>query len=83
MNALVEQKLQFETRLRKIRAKEVQTKQRYENGKPNAKRIVCGNNRVIEDAIDATRKQTRLVKHLRSITKRNSSLVSITVKTRM
>ena len=40
---MVEQKLQFEARLRQIRAKELQTKQRYKNGEPNAKHIVCGN----------------------------------------
>ena len=83
MNALVAQKLQFEARLRKIRTKELHAKQRYENGKPNAKRIVCGNSREIEDAIDAFREQRRLVEHLRSIMKRNSSLVSIIAKTRM
>lgn len=47
MNALIEQKLQFEARLRQIRAKELQTKQRYQNGEPDAKRIVCDNSRDI------------------------------------
>ena len=47
MNALVERKLQFEARLRQIRAKELQSKQRYKNGEPNAKRIVCSNSRDI------------------------------------
>ena len=43
MNAVVEQKLQFEARLKKIRAKELQTKQRYKDGEPTTKRIVCRN----------------------------------------
>ncbi len=45
MNAMVEQKLQFEARLRQIRAKELATKQRYKNGEPNSKRIVRGKSR--------------------------------------
>ena len=44
---MVEQKLQFEARLNQIRAKELQTKQRYKGGEPTAKRIVCGNARDI------------------------------------
>ena len=43
MDAVVEQKSQLEARLRKIRAKELQTKQRYKDGEPTTKRIVCGN----------------------------------------
>ena len=49
MNAVVEQKMQFEARLRQIRAKELQTKQRYEDGEPTTKRIVRGKNPDIQE----------------------------------
>ncbi len=39
-NAAVEHKFEFEARLRKIRAKELRQKQRYESGEPPSKRIV-------------------------------------------
>lgn len=45
MNAVVQQKLQLEARLKQIRAKELQTKKHYKGGEPTTKRIVCGNGR--------------------------------------
>lgn len=39
MNSRIEQRLELEARLRKIRAKELRQRQRYENGEPKAKRM--------------------------------------------
>lgn len=39
-NAVIEQRSEFEARLKRIRAKELRQKQRYENGESRSKRIV-------------------------------------------
>lgn len=49
MDAVLEQKLHLEARLRKIHAKELQTKQRYKDGEPTTKRIVCGNSGDVQE----------------------------------
>ena len=40
-NAIVEQKVEMEKQLKKIRAQELRQKQRYEKGEPQSKRMVC------------------------------------------
>ena len=39
-NTIIEQKSELEARLKKIRAKELRQKQKYESGEPKAKRTV-------------------------------------------
>ena len=48
-NSVIEQKLELEARLSRIRANELQQKLRYESGEPKSKRIVsCRKKSLIE-----------------------------------
>ena len=80
-DAVIEQKLELEARLKKVRAKELRQKENYESGEPQAKRtVICSHLKLKSVTNKSQREPKRFEVVLMPKTKHSSSLTSTTAK---